>query len=242
MYGIVKWKIDSNHSLEQVEAINDVVKVESVFDGDVVPSDVDESNPYWDFIKTDLINVNFDELKKMNSDVVGWIQVAGTNINYPIVQSSDNDFYLNHSFDKSINGAGWVFMDYRNNPSSFDKNTIIYAHSRLDNSMFGTLKNVLSNGWLSDSSNYIIKLSTESENSLWQVFSVYRIPTTSDYLKVEFSNLGFSNFINMIIDRSQYDFNTSVSDSDKILTLSTCYDNNNKLVMHAKMIKYQENR
>ena len=46
----------------------------------------------------------------------------------------------------------------------------------------------------------------------------------------------------MIIDRSQYNFNTSVSDSDKILTLSTCYDNNNKLVMHAKMIKYQENR
>ena len=83
----------------------------------------------------------------MNSDVVGWIQVAGTNINYPIVQSNDNDFYLNHSFDKSINGAGWVFMDYRNNPSSFDKNTIIYAHSRVDGSMFHTLRNVVKESW-----------------------------------------------------------------------------------------------
>ena len=49
-------------------------------------------------------------------------------INYPFVQTSDNDYYLNHSFNKKYNDAGWVFMDYRNNASNFDKNTILYAH------------------------------------------------------------------------------------------------------------------
>lgn len=240
LYHIVKWKSDSNYSFEQIEMINKVVTIEENNDGEILSSEHNHDNPYWDFIKYDLISVNFNELKSINSDVVGWIQVAGTNINYPIVQANDNDFYLNHSFDKTTNEAGWVFMDYRNNVGSFDKNTIIYAHSRLDNSMFGTLRNVLSNGWLSNSDNYVIKLSTESENTLWQVFSVYRIPTTSDYLSVEFSSLGFSNFINTIVGRSQYNFNTNVSDSDRILTLSTCYDDNSKLVIHAKLIKRQD--
>ena len=80
----------------------------------------------------DLVNVNFDELKKKNSDTVGWIKVDNTNINYPVVKCSNNDFYLNHGFDEKWNDAGWIFMDYRNNPVNFDKNTVIYGHSRID--------------------------------------------------------------------------------------------------------------
>lgn len=87
-----------------------------------------------------LINVDFNELKKFNSNTKGWIQVNGTNINYPFVQAKDNKFYLTHSFDKSYNSAGWVFLDYRNNINELSKNTIIYAHGRLDTTMFGSLK------------------------------------------------------------------------------------------------------
>ena len=71
-----------------------------------------------------LIDVDFTELKKVNSDVKGWIQVNGTNINYPFVQTKDTKFYLNHSFDKKYNDAGWVFLDYRNNIDLSNKNNI----------------------------------------------------------------------------------------------------------------------
>lgn len=181
-----------------------------------------------------LINVDFNELKSINSNTKGWIQVNGTNINYPFVLATDNKYYLTHSFDKSYNGAGWVFLDYRNNINELSKNTIIYAHGRLDTTMFGSLKS----GWLNNSNNYVVKLSTEYENTLWQVFSVYHIPTTSDYIKVDFnSNDDFINWTTMLFNRSTYNFNTNVSGNDNILTLSTCYNDNEKVVLHAKLIK-----
>ena len=104
--------------------------------------------------------------------------------------------------------------------------------------MFGTLRKVLNNGWLNNTNNHVIKISTEKENSLWQVFSVYHIPTTSDYLKTDFSDdTAYQNFLDMIKNRSSYNFNTNVTSADNILTLSTCYSNSDKMVVHAKLIK-----
>ena len=185
-----------------------------------------------------LIDVDFQNLKSINSDTIGWIQLNGTNINYPFVQTKDNTYYLTRSFDKTYNSAGWVFMDYRNSSTTFDKNTIIYAHGRLDKTMFGSLKNILTSGWLDNPENYIVKLSTETENTLWQVFSVYHIPTTNDYIRVNFlHNNYFLEFANMLKDRSSFDFNTTINADDKILTLSTCYSKTDKVVLHAKLIK-----
>ena len=160
------------------------------------------------------------------------------NINYPFVQTTDNNYYLTHSFNKSYNSAGWVFLDYRNNLQTLNKNTIIYAHGRTDKTMFGTLKNILTNDWINNTDNYVIKLSTEYENTLWQVFSAYHIPTTNDYLKINFNNNeSFIEFTNMLINRSQFDFNTTINENDHILTLSTCYNSSEKMVIHAKLIK-----
>jgi len=242
-FEIYKWKIDSNKTNEQVNKVQEITKIEEVTNEDdvlVIPQEeeISKANPYWDYIKMNLIHVDFQELTRVNQDTKGWIQVNGTNVNYPFVQVKNNDYYLNHSFDKSWNSAGWVYLDYRNNVNNLDKNTIIYAHGRYDNTMFGSLRKILSNGWLKDKNNFVIKLSTEKENTLWQVFSVYRIPTTSDYLQVEFyDNQEFLDFTDMLIKRSGYDFKTSVYENDMILTLSTCYDDYDKLVVHAKMIK-----
>ena len=86
----------------------------------------------------------------------------------------------------------------------------------------------------------MIRLSTENVNTIWEVFSIYHIPTTDDYLKVKFtSDNDFSEYIKMVKNRSIYEFNTNVLDNDKILTLSTCYRNNEKLVLHAKLVKMQ---
>ena len=187
-----------------------------------------------------MLNVDFSELKKINNNVKGWIQVNGTNINYPFVQANDNKYYLTHSFDKSWNSAGWLFLDYRNNYTN-NKNTIIYAHGRNDKTMFESLRTVLTKNWLSNTNNYVIKISTEKENSLWQIFSTYHIPTTSDYLQTNFeSDIEYQEFLDMIKNRSSYNFNTSVNSNDNILTLSTCYNNSDKIVVHAKLIKKEQ--
>ena len=242
IFNIIKWKIDSNKTNYEITNIQENINVQEIQDTEnteiIEPViEVPKENPYWDYINMNMINVDFNGLKRTNPDVVGWLKVNGTNINYPFVQSSDNDYYLTHSFNKSYNGGGWVFLDYRNNGTN-NKNTILYAHGRSDKTMFGTLKNVLNNGWLNNTNNYVIKISTETENSLWQIFSVYRIPTTSDYLQTNFNDeTEYQNFLDMIKDRSSHNFDTNVASTDNILTLSTCYNNSDKIVVHAKLIK-----
>lgn len=242
---IIKWKIDSNKTKKQIDEIENIVTIKEIVDNDnteiIEQEEISSFNPYYDYIKMNLINVDFDELKKINSDTKGWIQVNGTNVNYPFVQANDNKYYLTHTYDSSYNNAGWVFLDYRNNIDKLSKNTIIYAHGRNDNTMFGSLKNILKSSWLNNSDNYVVKLSTEKENTLWQVFSVYRIPTTSDYIKTDFNNEeDFLTWSKMLIDRSIHQFNTNINKSDNILTLSTCYDDNDKIVLHAKLIKKEK--
>ena len=242
---IIKWIIDRNNTMKQVNNIENTVEVEDLPDNkntELIEQSIQPSknDPYWDYIKMNMIYVDFSELKLINNSVNGWIKVNGTNINYPFVQSKDNEYYLTHSFDKSYNQAGWVFMDYRNNNKEFDKNTILYAHGRLDTTMFGSLKNIFKSEWYNNPDNHVIKLSTKYENTLWQVFSVYRIKTTSDYIQTSFNNDDeYQSFLNLISKRSMFNFNTNIYTTDKILTLSTCYNDAEKVVMHAKLIKKQ---
>lgn len=192
------------------------------------------SNAYWQYLDTPLLSVDIEALKNENTDTVGWIQVPGTYVNYPFVQTGDNSYYLEHSFDKSYNSAGWVFLDYRNTKSLDQKNNIIYAHGRIDNAMFGSLRWVLNSNWLDNSDNHVIRTVTETGSKNWQVFSVYRIRTTSDYLKTSFtSDRSFVEFLEMIKSRSVKDFGIELGNDIKILTLSTCYNDDEKLVIHA---------
>lgn len=230
--------LDSKEINEEINKLSEATDIKDVKDGQALKNgNINRNDPYWDYIKMDLMDVDLDELKKINDETVGWVKVNGTNINYPIVQTNNNDYYLTHSFYKEYNEAGWVFADYRNDLDNLDKNTIIYAHGRTNGTMFGSLKNILKSDWYNNVDNHIVKLSTETENTMWQVFSVYHIKTTSDYLKVSFNNTDFSSFINKLKGRSDVEFNTIVNENDKILTLSTCYNKTEKVVLHAKLIK-----
>ncbi len=231
----------SSHVQEEV-SVEEVMEEEETEEIEIIepPKDTEEFDPYWDYIQMNLVDVDFSELKKENSDVVGWIQVPNTNVNYPFVQTDNNDYYLNHAFNKKKNSAGWIFLDSRNNLESLNLHTIIYGHGRYDRTMFGTLKNLLKTSWLKNKDNHIIKISTEHQNTLWQIFSVYHLPTTGDYLTTSFSTAEeYQSFLKKIQKRSVYDFSTKVEVSDKILTLSTCYNEKEKLVVHAKLIKIQ---
>ncbi len=242
-FKIFEWKKDGDDIKDQLLEVLNMVKITEITpDSENVEiieqeEEIPEYNPYWAYINMNMIDVDFYDLKDVNSDVVGWIQVNGTNINYPYVQTDNNEYYLTHAFDKSKNSAGWVFLDYRNSKDLSDKNNIIYAHGRYDKTMFGSLRNALTNGWLNNTNNFIIKISNAKENTMWQVFSVYHIPTTSDYLKINFNtDEGYLEFLNMLKDRSAHDFDTSVSVNDRILTLSTCFNDEERVVIHAKLI------
>ncbi|MBQ9684017.1 class B sortase [Candidatus Saccharibacteria bacterium] len=242
-YKIIEWKIDSDRTKSQekeVQTIAEVTEKEDDQKTEVVKQEKPDpkTGPYWDYIKMKLIDVDFTELKQKNSETVSWISVSGTNINYPVVQTTNNDFYLNHTFDRSYNEAGWVFADFRNSVDGNDKNMIFYAHGRIDGTMFGTLRNILTSGWLNNVSNYTVRTSNEHENALWQVFSVYHIPTTSDYIQTSFlSDEEFQKFTNMLMKRSSFNFHTNVTGADHIMTLSTCYSETERVVLHAKLIK-----
>ena len=86
--------------------------------------------------------IDFNSLLGVNDQVVGWLSVDTTNINYPIVQTKNNDYYLNHDINKSLSGSGWTFMDYRNNPDMSDDNTIFYGHNLLNKTAFGSIDNI----------------------------------------------------------------------------------------------------
>lgn len=235
------WNKDNNKVDEITKDINTkkIVKEEKTETAENINPPIDKSDDYWDYIKMDMMSVDFNELKKKNDDTVGFIKVNGTNVNYPIVQSNDNTYYLKHAFDKTKNSAGWVYADYRNDMVNFDKNTVIYGHSRSNQTVFGSLKKVLNKSWYSNKNNHIIKLSTPTENTLWQIVSIYTIAPESYYITTKFSNTQFKTFIKTIKERSQINFTGTLNENDKILTLSTCEDvaGTKRLVIHAKLIK-----
>lgn len=185
---------------------------------------------------------DFDTLKKINQDIVGYIEVKNTNVSYPIVKSSDNSYYLNHSYDKEKNNVGSIFLDYRNDLENLSRNNIIYGHGRLDKSMFGSLNNLLEKDWLSNKDNYYITVTTPNKIMTFKIFSVYTIDKESYYIKTYFSsNKYFKDFLETIMKRSIYNFGTDVNTSDKILTLSTCKnDFGKRIVVHAKLLKKEE--
>ena len=197
-------------------------------------------NDYWDYMNVPFMEVNFTELLKKNPDTVGWIKVDGTKVNYPIVQAEDNDYYLSHAFNKRSNAGGWVFADYRVDFKDFGRNTIIYGHNMNNKTMFGSIPNMLYSGYLNNSNNYYIKISTPTSNTVWKVFSVYTIEPEVYYLKTNFRTEPYDKFLNTLRDRSVYDFGIDVTTDDKILTLSTCDNTGTKRVaVHAKMINIE---
>lgn len=196
------------------------------------------SSIYEKYGNMNMIEVNFDGLKNINPDTAGWIKVEGTKINYPFVKTSDNEYYLKHSFDKSSNKKGWVFLDYRNDINNIGKNTILYAHGLVNNEMFGSLRRVVKPNWYKNKNNYILSVVTPHETLKWLVFSSYTIEPESYYITTNFqSNEEFDEFVNLIKQRSVYDYGVDVTWDDKLLTLSSCYDDKKRMVLHAKLIR-----
>ncbi|MBO4292995.1 MAG: class B sortase [Clostridia bacterium] len=217
---IIEWINENNNNKNIMSEISNAVTTED---------NTENANKY---------NVDFASLKQKNSDTIAWLKVNGTEIEYPVVKTTNNDYYMTHSFDKSYNSSGWAFMDYKNKCDGTDKNMIIYGHNRRDGSMFATLQNILTEEWQSNSENFKIPFITENEKAEYQVFSVYKIEKENYYITTNFeNNTEFQKFIDKIKSRSEKDFGIEVTENDNILTLSTCAnDSRYRVVLHAKKI------
>lgn len=240
-YKLYSWRKDNIAAQNLMEATENNTPIEEVIeDTELVNPPENKQDMYYSFVDMPLMSVDFDELLKTNPNTKAFLKVNGTNVNYPVVQASDNKYYLTHAFDNSKNGGGWVFLDYRNNMDHLSDNTIIYGHGRKNGTIFGSLKKIVNSSWYENSSNYTVYISTPKENTLWQVFSVYKIPNETYYLISKFgSEESHQKFINTMLERSIHNFNTQVTTKDKILTLSTCWNHDVKVVLHAKLIKRQ---
>ena len=177
-------------------------------------------------IKKDNNQEYLDEsIKKDNIYTIGWLRVEGTNIDYPVVQYKDNEYYLSHDFNNNYNSAGWIFMDYHNKLN--DQNIVIYGHHRRDGSMFGSIDNLFK-----DNKSKNIYFITEEGTTIYRIFSVYSINSEDYYINNNFNN--FKETINTFKNRSQIDFNENTNNIEQIITLSSCHSNNiERLVVHG---------
>ena len=218
-----------------------VEEITNRIEAKITQDNIDRLNNKEEFEEKETIIEGKKMLPKMasifslNGDSVGWLTVPGTNIDYPVLQTSDNDYYLNHNFDKQPDYNGWVYMNKYNNSQDLDKNTIIFAHNRYYSGvMFGTLSKVTKKEWYSQADKISIFYDTLFENYEAEVFSIYKINVTDDYLKTTFeSDNDWLDFIEKIRARSLFQSNAKVLANDKIITLSTCLDNDRRLVVHA---------
>lgn len=195
----------------------------------------DEMNNEIKQVKTVNENNYNEKLKELNNDYVGWIKIEDTNIDYPILQSIDNEFYLKKNILKEYSPSGSIFLDYRNYMFS-DKNTVIYGHYMKNNTLFGELKKFKDKSFFMK--NNRIFIFTENEKLEYEVFSAYITDTSFNYLQTEFYETEFLDFIDKIKAKSIHKTDINITSEDKILTLSTCsYDfKDARMVIHAKLV------
>lgn len=221
---IIKWFINNKENADIIKSVSSKVSVEKL---------ENEMEKY---------NIDFAGLKEINEDTVGWLKVYRTDVEFPVVQTNNNNYYLTHNFEKKTNAAGWAFMDYRNKLDGTDKNIVIYGHNRRDGSMFASLRNILENEWYTNDDNRVIIFVTENEYSLYEVFSVYEILEEDYYISTNFDTISYSDYLKRAVSKSIYDFGIDVNEDDSILTLSTCANNSRyRIVLQAKKMNLNIN-
>ena len=184
------------------------------------------------------VQEKFVSLLKKNADTIGWINVPGTRIDYPVVQSSDDSFYMENDFNKNKAAQGSIFMDINCDISEMKGNYVLFGHNMRDGSMFADLLKYKENDFFTD--NPVITFNTIYGDYQWQIFSVYVAPVSFNYIDTTFlSQESWEKFIQTCKDKSIFENEVIPKANDIVLTLSTCaYDfDNARFVVQAIMIK-----
>lgn len=183
--------------------------------------------------------IDFKQLKTINPDAIAWIIIPDTPINYPVVQTNNNTYYLNHTINKGNDIAGCIFVDYENRSDFVDLHTLLYGHNLKNGMMFAALNHYAKKSFWENNPYFWIL--TSDKTYCYQIFSTYlvepEIAKTNSY-QIEFQNLEeYQKFLNAITSNSDYKTNITVRLTDKITTLSTCTSQNEfRRVVHGKLI------
>lgn len=189
--------------------------------------------------------INFQELININSDFVGWIKIEDTNINYPIVQGTNNTYYLKHSFYKEYSNAGSIYMDATANSNFESKNTFIYGHYTSDGSMFGQLGKYMKQDFYNNHKE--IYIYTTNQNYKLEIFSVHVDKASSKSYQMNFTtDEAYRDYIELMKSYSVVKSDIEVDYiNDRIVTLYSCshergHAKDDRYFIHAKLINLNE--
>ena len=167
------------------------------------------------------MEVDFKALREKNPDTVGWLYVGSCGISYPIVQGEDNDYYMNHTFEGTVNSSGAIIMDYRDDKYLKDWNTFIYGHNMKNGSMFGSLKKLLKDETLYDSDPYIY-VYLPGYIYRYKIFSYYKDKPDSKMYWTAYTLQEYRQYIRDALSLSVRDLGVETSEENNMVTLVTC--------------------
>ncbi len=181
------------------------------------------------------LEIDFDALKQVNGDIIGWILFDNNGISYPVLQGKDNEKYLYRLADGTKSKAGSIFMDAACSPDFSDAHTIIYGHNMKNLSMFGKLKWYRTKRGYYENNRYFT-IYTPDRVLRYEIFSWYEANADDMVYQVGFQPDGFFlTFIEKMVKRSSRNTGVTVDENDKIVTLSTCSANGKRFVVHGKL-------
>jgi len=181
------------------------------------------------------------ELKMAEYRSVAWLRCEGTIINYPVMQSGDNDYYLSHLPDGTANKMGSIFLDYRNSPDFTDKNSVIYGHHMKSGDMFTTLKHYNDQAFYEQ--HPVMSLVTADAEFEIVLFGGYIVDATTEMLPLYFRNATeFTDYLSEIMRRSVFSSNVEVGPDDRIVSLVTCsYEfDNARMLVAGKLVRIDQ--
>ena len=181
----------------------------------------------------------YNKLIADNEDYICWLKMDNTKIDYPVVQSNDNSYYLDRDFNKNHLAAGSIFMDFRNDFDN-DKSVVIYGHNMRNDTMFGELDKFKTESFFKDNNKF--KIEYKDKTYTYEVFSVYIGDASENFVEVSFdSDEEYIDYLNRIKSKSLFKSDIEVSNKDKIVTLYTCsYEfDGARTVVNGKLISVE---
>ena len=166
-------------------------------------------------------NIDFASLKAVNEDVFGWIQIYGTQVDYPLLDADDNQYYLKRTYDHRRSAYGSIFLEPSNSAKMNDKHIIIYGHNMVNRAMFGSLISYKSQSY-ADGHN-TITICMPGQDLTYRIFSAYTANVDSPTYRLNFKDENsFDKMIQHMKENSVIYSDITPKEGDQILTLSTC--------------------
>ncbi|GHV38714.1 SrtB family sortase [Clostridia bacterium] len=219
-------KVENVPKIENIPKVSDVPKIEIITEIENVPEPT--------------IRPEFTALMEQfnNQDIVGYLRIPNTSIDYPVLQSDDNEYYLHKNIYGQTIKSGSIFLDYENDILKDDYNMILYGHNMKERVMFHDLRNYQSKSYWEN--HRYITFNTLYEDMTWEIFSFYETHVSFYYYQAVFSDSAeFFKLAEKMKAKSMYDTGVTISPDDRVLTLSTCTNvhGDTRFVVNAKLVR-----